>query len=255
MTPGVCVCACVMCACVSDAPFFHLSSWMLFYYEPRNEFDIQKAIIPYVEQKVIKHNVKPRFSSNITPTTSSCGELNRLGASQKALARAKKIRKREENTFFQTYGYNQSLNERVENNKSRRIDSRLGDDKTRVQQQEKVLQFLKDCSVEDDEGSDIFQWKPEYMNDHMSYYLLNALDTAVRKAGDLTTALMNAVDCYSAQRLLPVIYETFKESKYKFVEVDETQKAFVDRFTHKGISAKQVFNSEFSSYLLKKISS
>ena len=140
-----------------------------------------------------------------------------------------------------------------ESNKSRRVDSRLGDDKNRAQQHAKVQQFLKDCSVQDDEISGILQWKPKYFEDNISFYLLNALDTATRNAGDLATALVNAVECYSSHRLLPVIYKTFQESKYRFVEVDETQEAFVGRFARKGTSAKQVFSSAFASYFLEKI--
>ena len=247
---GVCLCVhFVQILCDSDAP--------LCYYDPRSEFDIEEGTIPYhsSKHKKLKRNLKskPRSSATITPETfSSCQEL-KLSASKRAQVFAEKHKKREANSFFKTHGYNSSLNERVENNKSRRIELRLGDDRTRVQQHEKVKQFLKDCSVEGDDGSGIFQWEQKYSNDQISYYLLNALDTATRNAGDLKTALVNAVDLYSAQRLLPVIYGTFKESKYRFVEVDETQEAFVDKFIRKGISAKQVFNSSFASHFLEKI--
>ena len=203
----------------------------------------------------MKKKPKSHCSSTISPTTSSSsGELNQM-ATQKALAKAEKIIKREANEYFKRFGHNASLNELWESNKSRRIDSRLGDDNTRVQQHEKVQKFLKYCSVEDEEGCGVSQWQPKYIEDDISYYLLNALDTATRTTGDLTTALVNAVACYSAKRLLKVIYETFKDSKYRFVEVDETQEVFVDRFTRKGISVNQIFSSTFASHLLEKISS
>ena len=230
---------------------------MSFHYDPRSEFDIKDGIIPYHSFKHKKNESrhKPCCSATTTLKTSSSSQDLKLSASEKAKAEAEKVRKREEGAFYRTYGHLSSLNVRWESNKSRRIDSRLGDDYTRVQQHEKVQQFLKDCSVDDEDGSGILQWKPKYIEDKISFYLLNALDTATRKTGDLATALVNVVACYSSNKLLPVIYKTFKESKYRFVEVDETQEAFVDRFTRKGTSAKQVFSSAFASHFLEKISS
>ena len=89
-----------------------------FYYEPRSEFDIPNRTIPYVNQSTMKKKPKSHCSSTISPTTSSSsGELNQM-ATQKALAKAEKIIKREANEYFQIFGHTASLNELWESNKS-----------------------------------------------------------------------------------------------------------------------------------------
>jgi len=232
---------------------------VLFYYDARNEFDITLGTIPYRNAEILK---KPgNACMNTTVLQNYALKLDefrqkREKASDEAKLRAEVVTKRNERSFFENHGYSSILAASwEENKKKRRISSLMGNDETRAQLCEQVQHFLNKCSTGNNDECGVMQWKDAYIDDNVSYYLLNALDAARRKTGDFKSALINAVDTFSSQQLLSAIYRTFKDSEYRFVYIGETQSEFINRFHPRRGIGKQVFNSTFADQFLEEIKS
>jgi hypothetical protein len=113
---------------------------------------------------------------------------------------------------------------------------------------------LKSCTKESEvePAAEVLQWQDRYIdNDNASYYLLNALDSAVRQGnGDYTTLLSNAIFQYDMKVFLLSIHAAFADNIYDFVHSGEQKNAFVSRFKMK---SKIVFSQHFATYFVDKI--
>jgi hypothetical protein len=187
----------------------------------------------------------------------SYGDLKEI-ATVSATRLASKLIEREEKLHFKDKGFSSQLVIGWETvNRKRRLDSRIGDVKTRSDIFEKVRYFLTGCSKgekQDKNGIITLQWKDEYNIGDM-HYILSALDSASENAlGDIHNLLMCAVNsCKSPLRFLETIHTCFQNSDYKFVDDDETVDAFQERLYNKGRYKNDIFGLNFAKYFLDKI--
>jgi hypothetical protein len=225
---------------------------VLHYFDANNDIDPIHALIPHgsIELKVPNAGCRnERVLANYQDNLKKVKDLA-LEASKNADEKVNKLDKRNEFTFRKNHGFSQELADRWKQEPISNKRRRLKEEGLEF----KIKAFLKSCAKESEvePAAEVLQWQDRYIdNNNASYYLLNALDCAVRQGnGDYTTLLSEAIFQFEMKRLLFSIHAAFADNIYDFVHSGEQKDAFVGRFKMK---SKLVFSQYFATYFVDKV--
>ena len=226
---------------------------VLFFYDAKTDIDPIHAIIPYNKIELKKPNPDCKNTALISKYQTARENIKVLteAAARTAETKASKCDIKSAALFRRDHGYGQELAERWEKEPVSNKRRRVKEEGLKL----KVKAFLKSCSKESEcgAGEDLHQWQDRYIDDdNVTFYLLNALEAAIRRDdGDYTTPLSQVISThYNMLPFLRTMYNTFVGSVYNFVQTGEQIDAFVSRLK---IQNRFGFPQHFAAYFIDKI--